>query len=112
MLADITSRDSDGELIAIPAEWDEVEGGEPPKIRIHNLRRPQPGAAAGIGDRALLRVEKLEEHGREGTIYRGRIIKIIDHAKRYAEGTAVRLEVHTAQDANVVKTLAKIKIEN
>jgi hypothetical protein len=38
--------------------------------------------------------------------------KIIDQAKRYAEGTAVRVEVHTAQDANVVKTLAKIKTEN
>ena len=59
LLADITSRDSDGELIAAPAEWDEVENGEPPKIRIHMPRRPQPGTAAGVGDRALLRVEKL-----------------------------------------------------
>ena len=81
LLADITGRDSDGELIAIPAEWDEVEAGEPPKIRIHAARRPQPGTAAGVGDRALLRVEKLEERDREGTIYRGRVIKVIDHAR-------------------------------
>ena len=81
LMADITGRDSDGELIAIPAEWDEVESGEPPKIRIHVPRRPQPGTAAGVGDRALLRVEKLEERDREGTVYRGRIIKVIDHAK-------------------------------
>ncbi|MGB9118498.1 ribonuclease R [Bradyrhizobium sp.] len=81
VMADITGRDSDGELIATPAEWDEVEGGEPPKIRIHIPRRPQPGTAAGVGDRALLRVEKLEERDREGTIYRGRVIKVIDHAK-------------------------------
>jgi ribonuclease R len=81
VMADITSRDGDGELIAIPAEWDEVESGEPPKIRIHVPRRPQPGTAAGVGDRALLRVEKLEERDREGTIYRGRVIKVIDHAK-------------------------------
>ncbi|MGP0018129.1 MAG: DUF3788 domain-containing protein [Candidatus Sulfotelmatobacter sp.] len=40
------------------------------------------------------------------------VLKIIDVAKRYAEGTAVRIEVHKAGDANVVKTLAKIKIEN
>ena len=72
VMADITGRDSDGELIATPAEWDEVESGEPPKIRIHVPRRPQPGTAAGVGDRALLRVEKLEERDREGTIYRGR----------------------------------------
>jgi ribonuclease R len=81
LMADITGRDSDGELIATPAEWDEVEGGEPPKIRIHIPRRPQPGTAAGVGDRALLRVEKLEERDREGTIYRGRVIKVIDRAK-------------------------------
>ncbi|HET7493200.1 MAG TPA: ribonuclease R [Bradyrhizobium sp.] len=81
LLADIAGRDSDGELIAIPAEWDEVESGEPPKIRIHTPRRPQPGTAAGVGDRALLRIEKLEERDREGTIYRGRVIKLIDRAK-------------------------------
>ncbi|MGA9090123.1 MAG: ribonuclease R [Bradyrhizobium sp.] len=81
VMADITGRDSDGELIATPAEWDEVESGEPPKVRIHVPRRPLPGTAAGVGDRALLRVEKLEERDREGTIYRGRIIKVVDHAK-------------------------------
>ena len=81
LMADITGRDSDGELVAIHAEWDEVEGGEPPKIRILVPRRPQPGTAAGVGDRALLRVERLEEHDRSGTIYRGRVIRVIDHAK-------------------------------
>ncbi|SHL86833.1 RNAse R [Bradyrhizobium lablabi] len=79
LMADITGRDSDGELIATPTEWDEVENGEPPKIRIHIPRRPQPGTAAGVGDRALLRIEKLEE--RDGALYRGRVIKVIDHAR-------------------------------
>jgi ribonuclease R len=81
LLADITSRDSDGELLATPAEWDEVESGEPPKIRIHIPRRIQPGTAAGVGDRALVRVEKLDERAGDGVAYRGRIIKVIDHAK-------------------------------
>ena len=79
LLVDITGRDSDGELIASPAEWDEVESGEPPKIRIHVPRRAQPGTAAGVGDRALLRVERSDET--EGPAYRGRIIKVIDKAK-------------------------------
>jgi ribonuclease R len=79
VMADITGRDSDGELIATPAEWDEVESGEPPKIRIHVPRRQQPGTAAGVGDRALLRIEKVDEG--EGAAYRGRVIKVIDHAK-------------------------------
>jgi ribonuclease R len=80
ILADITSCDSDGELLATPAEWDE-ESGEPPKIRIHIPRRVQPGTAAGVGDRALLRVEKLDERAGDGVTYRGRIIKVIDHAR-------------------------------
>jgi len=81
LMADVTGRDSDGELVATPAEWDEVESGEPPKIRIHVPRRAQPGTTPGVGDRALLRIEKLEERDREGTVYRGRVIKVIDHAR-------------------------------
>ena len=81
VMADISGRDTDGELLAIPAEWDEVERGEPPKIRIHIPRRARPGTAAGVGDRALLRIEKLEERDSHGVVYRGRILKVIDHAK-------------------------------
>ncbi|MEA2838067.1 MAG: ribonuclease [Bradyrhizobium sp.] len=78
VMADITGRDSDGELIAIPTEWDEEASGTAPKIRIHVPRRPQPGTAAGVGDRALLRVEKPAA---EGGAYSGRVIKVVDHAK-------------------------------
>jgi ribonuclease R len=79
VVADITSRDRDGELIATPTEWDEVENGEPPKIRIHVPRKARPSETGGIGNRALLRVEPSDEA--EGPAYRGRIIKIIDHGK-------------------------------
>ena len=79
VMADITGRDKDGELIATPTEWDEEQSGAPPKIRIHVPRRPQPGTAAGVGDRALLRVEKPDDG--EGAVYRGRVIKVVDHAK-------------------------------
>ncbi len=77
VMADITGRDSDGELIATPTEWDE-ESGDAPKIRIHVPRRPQPGTAAGVGDRALLRVEKPDA---ESGAYSGRVIKVVDHAR-------------------------------
>jgi len=80
VMADITGRDSDGELIATPTEWDE-ESGEPPKIRIHVPRRPAPGTAAGVGDRALLRIEQSEDSEGGVAVYRGRVIKVIDHAK-------------------------------
>lgn len=79
VIADITGRDTDGELLAAPAEWDVEESGPAPKIRIHVPRRTQPGTAAGVGDRALMRIEKLDEG--EGALYRGRIIKVIDHAR-------------------------------
>jgi len=39
-------------------------------------------------------------------------IEIIRSAKRYAEGTAVRIEVNTAEDLQDIKTLIAIKIEN
>ena len=40
------------------------------------------------------------------------VIKIMDEARRYAEGTAVRLNVKTAKDAAAVRKLAKAKLEN
>ncbi len=83
VMADITSRDADGELIATPAEWDE-ESGEPPKIRVHLPRHARPSATAGVGDRTLLRVERSDEG--EGVTYRGRVIKIIDHSRNRVLG--------------------------
>ena len=41
-----------------------------------------------------------------------RALKIIDEAKRYAEGTAVRIDVNNAQDIAIVKKLAKAKLDN
>jgi ribonuclease R len=79
VMADITGRDTDGELIATPTEWDVEENGTAPKIRIHVPRRPQPGTVAGVGDRVLLRIDSAGES--KGPPYRGRIIKVIDHAK-------------------------------
>ncbi len=74
LMADITGRDPDGELLASPLDWDSSTG-EKPVIRIHVPRRPAPGTAAGVGDRALLRVEKHDEG------YSGRVVKVIDQAK-------------------------------
>ncbi len=76
VMVDITGRDSDGELIATPTEWNE-DNGSTPKIRIHVPRHPKPGTAAGVGDRALLRIEAMEPG--DTASYRGRIIKVIDH---------------------------------
>jgi hypothetical protein len=41
-----------------------------------------------------------------------RIVKLIDKAPRYPEGTGVRLEVRRSEDLACVKKLAKVKLEN
>jgi ribonuclease R len=84
VLADVTSRDSDGDLIATPDEWDEDAHGPAPKIRIHVPPKMRPGEAAGIGDRVLLRVEETEDE--DGIRHRGRVIRIIDHPKHRVLG--------------------------
>jgi ribonuclease R len=80
VLADITGRDSDGELLARPTEWDEEIHGPPPVIQVATSRRARPGEIAGVGDRALLRTE------RSGEEITGRVIKLIDRAKHRVLG--------------------------
>ncbi|MBS0534170.1 MAG: ribonuclease R [Proteobacteria bacterium] len=84
LLADIVSRDRDGELIAVPDEWDEEEHDAAPRIRIHAPRKPRPGEATGLGDKVLLHVDEVEPE--DGIRYRGRVIKIIERVKHRVLG--------------------------
>ena len=84
IVADITGRDSDGELLASPAEWLEETDGPAPVIRIHVPRKAAPGTAAGVGDRALLRVEKPDSKHEKA--YRGRVIKVLDKTQHRVLG--------------------------
>jgi hypothetical protein len=61
-------------------------------------------ASLALGDRALAaaRQSKLP----------ARVLKTLNEAKRYAEGTAVRLDVASAKDLDAVKQLAIAKTEN
>jgi hypothetical protein len=61
-------------------------------------------ASFALGDRA---VQAARRSGLPASI-----ISLIDGAKRYAEGTAVRLEVRTPADTRIVLRLASIKGEN
>ncbi len=81
VLADIRTRDRDGELVAEPAEWD-AEAGPAPRILITMPRKPRPGTPVpGVGDRALLRVSPLKDGG--PLAYTGRVVKIV--AKQQAQ---------------------------
>lgn len=84
VLADVTSRDPDGDLIAMPDEWDEEVHGPAPRIRIPVPRRARPGEAVGLGDRVLLRVQVADEE--DGIRYRGRVIKVVEHPKHRVLG--------------------------
>jgi len=90
VVADITGRDTDGELIAVPAEWDKEAHGEPPRIRLQMPRRAGQGQVPGVGDRALVRTERSSEAA-EDILYQARIIKIIDRAKHRALGVFRKL---------------------
>jgi ribonuclease R len=76
VLTDIRSRDRHGDFLAIPVEW--TGTGKPPSIVLTQGRGPRKGnrPAAGIGDRALVRVERDAEGG-----YTGRVIKVIGKNK-------------------------------
>lgn len=61
-------------------------------------------ASFALGDRAMHATRAIE--------FRSSVMKVLKNAKRYAEGSAVRLEVRTAQDVADVIALAKCKCEN
>ncbi|MGU3538829.1 ribonuclease R [Methylobacterium sp. A54F] len=79
VLADIRSRDRDGDLVAVPAEWDADKGKAPTIVLLmpRGGRRPK-APAPGIGDRALIRVEP---EGGAPDRYTGRLIKVIGRNK-------------------------------
>lgn len=86
VLADITARDSDGDLIAVPAEWDE-EHGPTPRIAVFTPRKQRPGGPTpGVGDRALVRVELNREGRAAEPAYTGRVIKLISRARTQTLG--------------------------
>lgn len=61
-------------------------------------------ASFALGDKAIKIAQK--------TALPKEILKLIKEAKKYAEGTAVRLDVNSATDVIVIKQLAAIKAAN
>ncbi len=61
-------------------------------------------ASFALGDRA---VEAARQSGLPEAV-----IQTINQARRYAEGTAVRIDVQTPEDVAVVERLAVIKLQN
>lgn len=57
-----------------------------------------------FGDRALVAARKSG--------LSARVLRTLDEAPRYPEGTGIRLQIKAAKDIPLVKTLAAIKLQN
>ena len=87
VLADVTTRDRDGDIIAEPVEWDAAEYGPAPRILVRVSRKPRPGEPIpGLNDRALLRVEPVRNPERGQPAYMGRVIKLVSKARMQVLG--------------------------
>ncbi|MCC3247255.1 ribonuclease R [Methylocystis sp. WRRC1] len=100
-LVDILERDRDGELIAVPVEWNEDELGPPPRILIRSGRGAKFGKklsgepVAGVGDRALVRAEPDRDAEPGEPPYVGRVVKLLSRARHRVLGV-LRIEPNGA----------------
>ena len=92
-------------------EWNSYSPKAGWSLRLKSKKRnivhlgPCPGAfrvAFVLGDKAVAAA-------RQGALPR-RVIKILDAAPRYPEGTGIRLEIKTAKDIAIVEQLAALKL--
>lgn len=93
-LVDIVERDRDGELVAVPVEWNDAELGPAPRIHIRAPRRARPGEPLpGVGDRALARAEPDRDAGPNDPPYAGRVVKLLSRARHRILGV-LRIEAN------------------
>jgi ribonuclease R len=76
---EVTGRDSDGDLIAKPLQWDE-DDGKRPTVRL-SLSVRSSDNDIGVGDRVLAKLTKLPR-GSGGTLYEATPIKKLPKDKR------------------------------
>lgn len=86
----ITTRDRDGGLLAVPAQWNEHENGRPPAIQVR-LDRKSKTQTVGVGDRALARLMRNTGSGVE---YSAKIIKRLEKNSGTVLGVVQKLETH------------------
>lgn len=72
-VARLFGRDSDGDLLGVPVDWDE-EAGDPPNILV--LSGKTKATQPGVGDRALIRLTEAES-GPEAE-HVARVIKVLE----------------------------------
>ncbi|MDR3373873.1 MAG: ribonuclease R [Ancalomicrobiaceae bacterium] len=86
LVANVGERDGDGELLAVPDEWDEEDAGPAPKILVLPDAGRRSGPAAGVGDRLLVKIVERRRLGEEAP-YAARVIRVLE--KRPAAGLGI-----------------------
>lgn len=80
VVADITGRDDDGELIAAPAE--RAEDASAPTLPQIVLKPTRRKPAPGVGDRVLLRIDDEERQtAGPGDVVSGSVIRVLEKPK-------------------------------
>jgi len=82
---EVTGRDDDGDLIAIPLVWEDAEGERPSVLLpVHQARGPQADIESeiAVGDRILARITELEGADVGGFRFEGSPIKRLPREKR------------------------------
>ena len=108
VVADIVTRDRDGDLVARPIEWDAAENGPAPRILVHVPKMHRPGhPVPGVGERALLRIELTPDAGPDDPAFTGRVVKMIarDRARllgvvRLGRGDGARVQAVDKRNAS------------
>jgi ribonuclease R len=84
---EVTGPDDDGDLAAVPVNWDRDAQGDPPAVVIlpdkagrGNTKTP------GKGDRVLARLTKLKSGNHPPYLYEGRIMRVLTQAGRTVLG--------------------------
>ncbi|MBV8796567.1 MAG: RNB domain-containing ribonuclease, partial [Hyphomicrobiales bacterium] len=83
VVADISERDRDGELIAKPVEWDSDEPAPRILVRRSQAKRDR-SPAPSVGARVLMRIDFDPDAGPKAPAYSGRVVKILDKMKARA----------------------------
>ena len=68
----------DGNLFAVPADWDRTDHGDPPRVRLEpETGNRRAGRAPAVGDRVLVRIQSPDKSAGRPTL-RGRVIRTLE----------------------------------
>ncbi len=107
LVADVTGRDADGDIIASPSEAHLSGDDTLPHIIVMPDRGPRPRPAPGIGDRVLLRINEESRNAGAGEPAMAKVIRILDKPRTRILGVYRELDDGTGRIEPVEKKARK-----